>query len=85
MSAVREYHCIEFVEDVTAYVEGLLPADMVAIIDAHLDECPHCVEYLNEMKRTIRLTGHLAAASADTLAPETREALLRAFRDARGG
>ena len=83
MSAAPMYVCIELVEDVTAYLEGRLPAENVAVVDAHLELCPHCREYLDEMRRTITISGSIAAATFDTLAPETRDALLRAFRAAR--
>ena len=47
------YVCRQFVEDVTGYLEGTLPPDVVARIDEHLEDCPHCREYLREMRRTI--------------------------------
>ena len=78
----REYHCIQFVEDVTAYLEGQLPDRMVVIVEAHLALCPHCREYLEEMRTTITLAGSLSTDDAERLPPETRDALLRAFRDA---
>ena len=46
MSAAATYMCRQFVEDVTAYLDGALPESVVAIIDGHLADCPHCREYL---------------------------------------
>jgi len=37
------------------YLEGDLPLDERARLDAHLDGCPECVQEINEMLQTIRL------------------------------
>jgi anti-sigma factor RsiW len=73
--------CREFVELVGDYLEGRLPAEERARMDAHLAACDGCAGYLEGMRATI--------ASLQALPPEapdehTREALLRAFRELRG-
>jgi anti-sigma factor RsiW len=73
--------CREFVELVTGYLEGTLPDEERARMEAHLAECDGCSGYLEDMRR---LVGTLHATPEPPPDPETREALLRAFRDLRG-
>ena len=74
--------CREFVELVTAYLEGTLPDAERARMDAHLAECDGCSGYLEDMQRLVGSLHELPEPPPD---PQTREALLRAFRDLRGG
>ena len=53
MSAASAYVCRQFVEDVTDYLEGTLPDEIVILVELHLADCPHCREYLAQMRRTI--------------------------------
>ena len=73
--------CREFVELVTDYVEGTLPEVERARMDAHLAECDGCSGYLEDMRR---LVGTLRETPDPPVDAQTREALLRAFRDLRG-
>ncbi len=73
------YVCKQFVEDVTGYLEGTLPAEVVARIDAHLADCPHCREYLSEMRRTIANAGVLSEKDVDAMPADLRNRLLDAF------
>jgi anti-sigma factor RsiW len=70
--------CKEFVELVTEYDEGTLPAGDRARFDEHLGLCPPCVEYLAQMRRTIAAVGRAAPELERT--PAVAE-LLRVFRD----
>lgn len=76
------YVCRDFVEEITAYLEGALPDERVAIIDAHLEGCPHCREYLREMRLTIKAAGSLADHDVADLPDDVRTQLLDAFRNA---
>ncbi|HXB16855.1 MAG TPA: zf-HC2 domain-containing protein [Solirubrobacteraceae bacterium] len=73
--------CREFVELVTDYLEDRLPARERARFEAHLAECDGCEGYLEDMRRMIATMGTVTAPSD----PHTREALMRAVRDLRGG
>jgi anti-sigma factor RsiW len=73
------YVCQQFVEDVTAYLEGTLPQEVVARVEAHLADCPHCREYLGQMKRTVADAHALSAREVDAMPSELRERLLDAF------
>jgi len=71
-------NCDEFVELVTAYLEGALPAADEQRFVAHLAECDGCDRYLEQIRTTVRNLGHLPEQS---LAPDARDRLLAAFRD----
>jgi anti-sigma factor RsiW len=73
--------CREWVELVTDYLEGALPADERVRFESHLAECEACPGYLEDIRR---LVGSLHAVPEPPPDPATREALLRAFRDLRG-
>ena len=70
--------CIELVELVTDYLEGSMPADERARFDEHIFGCQGCTTYLEQFRITIRLTGML---TEEQIAPDSRAALLDAFRD----
>lgn len=73
--------CREFVELVTDYLEGTLPEAERIRFEAHLAQCDGCTGYLEDMRRLIGSLHEVAEPPPD---PETREALLSAFRDLRG-
>ena len=78
MSDMHEMNCQEFVELVTEYLEGTLsPADRERF-EAHLAYCDPCVDYVEQMRLTIRTLGHLRE---EHIAPDARRHLLDAFRD----
>ncbi|MGQ0574332.1 MAG: anti-sigma factor family protein [Pseudonocardia sp.] len=77
MRQPRDMACRELVELVTDYLEGALPPDEVAAVEAHLDECGGCREYLTQMRATVSATG---AVRVDTLPDAIVDDLLRAFR-----
>jgi hypothetical protein len=72
-----EMACRELVEVITDYLEGKLPLEDRRRFEAHLDECPYCVIYLEQMRATIVAVGGLAPES---ITPATRERVLEAFR-----
>ena len=70
--------CAELVALITDYLEGVLDEDLAAEVDAHLALCEGCEAYVAQMRATIRLLGHVPV---QTLAPQTRDGLMDAFRD----
>jgi anti-sigma factor RsiW len=68
--------CEEFVELVTSYLDGTLPADERRAFDEHLALCPGCDRYLVQFRQTIDLLGELPQES---LSSPVREQLLTAF------
>jgi predicted anti-sigma-YlaC factor YlaD len=70
--------CQELVELVTDYLEGRLSRRDSKRFDAHIDGCEGCSAYLDQMWRTIRVTGRLTEEQI----PEAAKAkLLDVFRD----
>ena len=77
MAADAELSCVELVELVTEYLEGTLAVPERRRFERHLDECGHCVAYVEQIRATIAAAGRLRE---DALAPHVRDALLHAFR-----
>jgi mycothiol system anti-sigma-R factor len=73
----RELTCQEFVELVTEYLDGAMPAEERARFEAHLADCPSCGSYLDQIRQTMRLLGRL---SEETLPAEIKEEMLHRFR-----
>jgi anti-sigma factor RsiW len=69
--------CRELVELVTAYFEGALSIGDRMRFELHLTDCDGCSAYLEQMRRTIELTGTLRV---DDVSREAEDALVRAFR-----
>jgi anti-sigma factor RsiW len=82
----REIACQQWTELITDYLEDALPRGLVKAIDRHLGACPHCTEYLAQMRRTIQITGHLDGQIKGEPPPppipgEMLDVLQRAFDD----
>jgi len=69
--------CQQVVELVTDYLEGTLPAADRLRFEEHLAGCPHCTEYLAQMRETIRLAGRL---TPEDLTPAMRSDLTDLYR-----
>jgi anti-sigma factor RsiW len=69
--------CQEVVELVSDYLEGALSRGERRRFERHLAGCPHCTEYLAQMRETIRLTGRLVG---EDLSPQMREEFTELFR-----
>ena len=67
----RDVACIELVELLTDYLEGALPADEVAAVEAHLETCPASATYLAQLRTTIRALGTVPVETSPTR-PTTR-------------
>jgi len=63
----RTIVCQQWTELITDYLEGALPSRLVRAIDRHLAGCPHCTEYLRQMRRTIAIVG---ALPVETVVPD---------------
>jgi anti-sigma factor RsiW len=77
VSGTDEMTCRELVELVTDYFEGTLPEPDLMRFDEHLEECPYCVTYLDQMRQTIRVLGRI---TEESISAEARDQLLEAFR-----
>lgn len=73
----RAVVCREAVELVTDYLEDALPRRDRARFEAHLAQCPHCREYLAQMRVTIAAMGRI---EPEALEPEVRDELVGLYR-----
>ena len=69
--------CRELVDVITDYLDGTMAAVDRGRFEAHLAECPYCVNYLDQMRETIAALGGL---TEDSISSEARGELLEAFR-----
>jgi len=73
----REVVLLRDVEElVTDYLEGALSRPARRRFEAHLAGCPHCTEYLAQMRETIRLTGRLVP---EDLTPQMRDEFVELY------
>ena len=73
----RDIVCQQAVELVTGYLEGTLARAGHRRFEAHLAGCPHCTEYLAQMRETISLTWRLAP---EDLTPQMRDEFVELYR-----
>ena len=66
------------VERVNDYLEGAMTPAERARFELHLDDCPHCPTYLEQMRTTVFAVGRLREDGID---PAVRDDLVRLFRD----
>ena len=72
-----ELVCREAIELVTDYLEGhLSPVDRERL-EGHLAACPHCTEYLAQMRRTLDLLGRIEPEALD---PQVQDELVALYR-----
>ncbi len=69
--------CQQVVELVTEYLEGTMARSQRRRFEAHLAECEHCTEYLEQMRSTIELTGRLRT---EDLTPAMRQEFADLYR-----
>lgn len=73
--------CREAVELITDYLEGALTGRERARLEAHLAACPHCSEYLAQMRRTLDLLGRVEAEELDPRVQDDLVALYRRWQN----
>ena len=80
MTATHVLSCREIVELVTDYLEGELDAQTSTALEVHLELCPGCARYLEQIRETVATLGEV---SSDNLSSEVQAGLLEAFREFR--
>ncbi len=78
----NELNCQEVVELVTDYLEQALLPEKQAQFEEHIEECPGCDTYLEQVQQTILM---LRKLSAQQTFPETKQDLLEIFRNWKQG
>lgn len=69
--------CQQFVELVTDYLEDRLDGPTRASFEQHVQACPGCDTYLDQIRESRRALGRVVL---DTISPDARGQLLAAFR-----
>jgi anti-sigma factor RsiW len=76
-----EVPCTEVVELVTAYLERALPPEHAEEIRAHLEVCPGCRAYLEQIRATIEALGSVPVETiSEALSERACNELAAAFR-----
>jgi anti-sigma factor RsiW len=78
---MNEITCASGVELLMEYLEGAVPVDVRAALEAHVAGCPRCVAFIASYQETPRI---LRDATAVMLPPEHQKSL-RAFLRAQCG
>jgi anti-sigma factor RsiW len=73
----RDLVCQQAVELVTDYIDGALSRADRRRFESHLAGCPHCAEYLEQIRATIQLSGRV---EPDELPPEMTDELVALYR-----
>jgi anti-sigma factor RsiW len=73
----RELVCRDAVALMTSYLDGELDGRDRARLEAHLADCPHCSEYLAQLRMTIDALGHV---EIDQLSEEALDDLVDLYR-----
>ena len=55
MGAKKKVTCKSFLDEVSDYIDGELPADLRVSLEAHLAKCPNCWVLFDETKRTVEI------------------------------
>lgn len=77
MATERELTCQELTEVLTDYLEGVMAPEGVASLEAHLEICEGCVNYVEQMRQTTRLLRELQPMHVEGTASDD---LLDAFK-----
>jgi predicted anti-sigma-YlaC factor YlaD len=77
---MEDLQCIEFVDLVTAYLDGEVDDDQHGRIDEHLEGCQGCRAALGQFQTVIRLAGRLTGADIADIDPLVRDRLMATLR-----
>jgi anti-sigma factor RsiW len=74
--------CIEVVELITDHLEGALPTADARRLKRHLETCPGCTEYLEQLRA---IAGSLRGLTDESFPAELRDGLIADFRSLGNG
>jgi len=78
LESTEHITCQEVVQLVTDYLERALPSDEAALFEQHLNFCEGCVWYVDQIRKTAGLVGHVRE---EDVPADVRDRLVAAFRD----
>lgn len=75
--------CLEIFARLSEYLDGDLPAGDCAEVEAHIADCPPCVEFLQGLRSSVEASrGFKTPVAPDPVDEQMRERLQRAWTDA---
>lgn len=74
--------CRQAVALMSDYLDDRLPTGDALRLEAHLAGCPHCSEYLRQLRLTLDALGRI---DPDDVAPEVLEEIVDIYRQWRAG
>lgn len=80
---LTDQRCIEFVEQLTAYLDDTLPQETRRRVDEHLALCEGCSAALSQWRTVAELAGRLTAADVADIDPYVRDRLMATFLEIR--
>ena len=80
MSSTRSITCKELTEVLTDYLEGTMPSEDRAVLEAHLVLCEGCATYVEQMRQVIRTVHALQVDEVEATAPDSLLAAFRAWK-----
>ncbi|HPT28337.1 MAG TPA: zf-HC2 domain-containing protein [Bryobacteraceae bacterium] len=79
----KDPHCLEVFARLSAYLDGELTAGDCADVEAHIADCPPCVEFLQGLRKSIEASHHFKTpAEPDPVDEQMRARLQKAWTDA---
>jgi anti-sigma factor RsiW len=84
-TAEPDLTCRDAVALMAAYLDGALARRDLELLEAHLEDCPHCSEHLRQIEATILVSGEVRAEDLDPLAREDLMDIYRLWRAEGGG
>lgn len=75
-----EIRCVEFVEQITAWLDGGLTDEERLLFEEHLAFCNPCARYVDQFRDALRLMREREEQLGEAPPPAIRSALLAAFR-----
>lgn len=79
----RDLACRQVVTLLTDYLEGALDARQQRRLERHLAACPHCTEFLRQLRATIDAARQLEVETIDDATRDDLVALYRRWSDER--
>jgi anti-sigma factor RsiW len=72
--------CQQVVELVTAYIEGTLDPRDHARLEGHLNGCDACIMYVEQMRATLQIVGHIEPEQVSPAAYDELSAVFVAWK-----
>jgi RNA polymerase sigma-70 factor (ECF subfamily) len=81
MAHAHDENCKEVFALLSSYLDLELPAETCAEVEAHLADCPPCIEFAESLRKTVELCRRYQPAELPTpLGDQARGELLAAYR-----